>query len=478
MKLRWILPILMAAGICLTGCGEKRGMNVQQDEMPVSPAETTMVRQTDSHSATETTTIISGETQETATGQTDTGKVGTTPAATGTGETKAEGSKDGSGSSGGTTAANTLYGKWETVSFSKDSGERVSYDLSDSVHRSYYVGLDLNGSGQSALTVGTESHPATVAFNGNAVEVCTVNRDNPVRLVFTVSADKNSMTTELLNGKIIATLKRIQTDFSIKDFLTAGSPAESGYSAADLVGEWALPGTFGTRNNTMTVRADGSVIMRYAYGGTRRGKVRIDEESHPDGSVSYWYSLCDDDNTAWLGFACGETPVNRLYSDQDGGIEFVRISLEDVAIEKMNTLTFLMRSMSGGGGNLELDRSRTVTVDGKTYAKITDARFSINSLGRAAFERLVEETLSGTEKEQWGDVFDDCLIEQDGQTYVLISQAHGYYSFDTESGVTITQQTENSFTAVTNAHDAMNGSSPTNFVFDGTNWTFESYDFQ
>ncbi|MBR3417093.1 MAG: hypothetical protein IKG82_00170, partial [Oscillospiraceae bacterium] len=73
---------------------------------------------------------------------------------------------------------------------------------------------------------------------------------------------------------------------------TAAPAAECPYSADDLVGEWSLPGTFGNRNNTLTVRKDGSVIMRYAAGGTRFGKVRIDPEEHPDGSVSYWYAFC------------------------------------------------------------------------------------------------------------------------------------------------------------------------------------------
>ena len=474
MKLRWILPILMAAAISLTGCGIKQDMTVQQDEMPVSPAETTFVLKTDTPSANTANTTAVTATQTTASVQTDAGKSSTAPNRTA--ETTAEGSRDGSGSgnSGGKTTSNSLYGKWETVSFSKDSGGSVPYDLSDPVHKSYYVGLDLNEAGQSALTVGTEGHPATVSFSGNTIEVCTVNRNNPVRMVFTVSADKNSMTAELMNGKIIATLKRVQNDFSIKNFLTADTPAESKYSAADLVGEWSFPGTFGNRNNSMTVRADGSVIMRYAAGATRRGKVRIDKDTHPDGSVSYWYSLCDDDNTAWLGFACGNTPVNRLYSDQDGGIEFVRITLEDIAVEKMNNLTFLMRSMAGGGGDLKIDRSQTVTAAGQTYARLTDSRFGISSLGKAAFERLLEETLSGPEKEQWRDVLNENIIEQDGQPYILISNAHGYYSFETGSGVTITQQTENSFTAVTKDRNMMDGDGTANFVFDGTNWTIES----
>ena len=472
MKLRRILPVITGVWICVTGCGAKQDMTVQQDEMPVVPAETTYVRQTDTSSVAGTSTAASV--------QTDAGSGRTTQTVTGTAEAAAADSTDGgsSGDSGSGRTANSLYGKWETVSFARDSGGSVSYDLSDPVHRSYYVGLDLNESGQSALTVGTESHPATAAISGSTVEVCTVNRDNPVRMVFTVSADKNSITVGLLNSRIIATLKRVHNDFSIRDFLTAESPDASLYSADDLVGEWSAPGTFGTRNNAMTVRKDGSVIMRYAIGGTRRGKVRIDKAAYPDGSSGCRYLLCDDDNTAWLGFACGETPVNRLRSDQDDGIEFVRISLEDVAVEKMNNLTFLMKALSGGGGDLEIDRSRTVTAEGQTYALCTDARFAVGSLGKAAFKRLLEETVSGAEQKQWDDLLETSCLEQDGLGYVIISEPHGFLTFETGSGVTITQQTETSFTAVTKDRNMVDGQGAANFVFDGTNWTIESYEFR
>ena len=250
------------------------------------------------------------------------------------------------------------------------------------------------------------------------------------------------------------------------------------YSADDLVGEWSMPGTFGTRNNTMTVRKDGSVIMRYAAGGTRFGKLRIDKEDHPDGSCSYWYSVYDDDNTAWIGFSCGELPVNRIASGQDGEMQFVRISLEDVAVEKMNNLTFLMKSMSGGGGDLETDAEKTVTVGNQTYTLVTDSRFGISSLGKAAFERLLEETVSGSLRTNWQKTIDASFIEQDGQTYVLTSNAHGFYTFETGSGVTITDQTDSAFTATTNDSNQLDGTGCAHFVFDGTNWTIESYEFQ
>jgi hypothetical protein len=260
----------------------------------------------------------------------------------------------------------------------------------------------------------------------------------------------------------------------------AVSAAECPYSADDLVGEWSQSGTFGTRNNTLTVRKDGSVIMRYAAGGARCGKVRIDAEEHPDGSKSWWYAFCGDDNAPWISFACGEQPVSRISSGQDGETEFIRISLEDVAVWKMNDLTFLMKSMSGGGGDLATDSSRTITADGQTYTLVTDERFAISSLGRIAFERLLEETVSGTEYTHWKNMLDSSfrVSESDGLTYVLTSSAHGFYTFETGHGVTITDQTDSSFTATTNDSNQLDGKGIAHFVFDGLNWTIESYEFQ
>ena len=261
---------------------------------------------------------------------------------------------------------------------------------------------------------------------------------------------------------------------------TAASKTECPYSADDLIGEWAMPGTFGTRNNSLTVRKDGTAIMRYAAGGTRSGKVRIDTEEHPDGSESYWYSLCGDDNTAWISFACDKQPVNQISSGQDGGMQFLRISLEDVAAEKMNNLTFLMKSLSGGAVDLATNANETMTADGQTYALVTDERFAINSLGKAAFERLLEETVTGAEYTRWKGILDESfrVSEPDGSSYILTSNAHGYQSFETGSGVTITAQTDTSFTATTNDANQIDGRGVAHFVFDGINWTIESYEFR
>ena len=66
-------------------------------------------------------------------------------------------------------------------------------------------------------------------MQGNLLTVCTVDPNDPVDMVFSVSEDRTQMTAELMNGRIIATLKRISHDFSIKDFLNA-KPVQDAYT--------------------------------------------------------------------------------------------------------------------------------------------------------------------------------------------------------------------------------------------------------
>ena len=331
-----------------------------------------------------------------------------------------------------------------------------------------------------------------ITITAALVSLClTACGSDPVNVNVSLSGDTTtSVTAEMTAAETTAavtetTAAAAQTEASAAEQTAAAQTADAAktacpYSADDLVGEWEMPGTFGTRTNSLTFRKDGTAIMRYGAGGTRSGKVRIDAEEHPDGSKSYWYSIYGDDNTAWISFACDKQPVNQINSGQDGGMQFVRVSLEDVAVEKMNNLTFLMKSMSGGAVDLAINANETMTADGQTYAVVTDERFAINSLGKAAFERLLEETVSGAEYTRWKAVLDDSfrVSEPDGQSYILTSDAHGYQSFETGSGVTITAQTDTSFTAKTKDANQIDGRGIAHFVFDGINWTIESYEFQ
>ena len=465
--------------LCMTGCSFGDQLTKQKDTIPTVPAETTQIRSTEETADGHTVTV----TLRTGTDSRNTvTSTVTSRAAAGAARTAAQ-PQSNAGTADNSAARNTdsLYGKWETVSFSKSTGESVSYDLSDAVHRSYYVGLALQSTGQSEMTVGTENCPITFAVNGNTLTVWKVNT-NSGSMVFQISEDKTRMTVALPDGRITATLKPVRTDFSIRPYQNAQSEPDCPFSASDLTGEWSMPGTFGTRNNSMHVSSDGTVILRYAAGASRRGSIRVDREVQPDGSARYLYTLCDETGTAWMRFPCSQVNTDHLYAEQDG-TEYVRLTAEDIAVEKMNNLTFLMSCMSGGGGDLETDREQTVRAADETggrdrvYALVTDERFGLSSFGKAALERLLEETTSGEASTHWQDMIDYSFIEQDGQLYVLISEGHGVYHFETGHGVTVTAQTETAFTAETKESNQMYGRGSARLVFNGTDWTIESYAF-
>ena len=309
MKTQWIIPVILGAAVCLTGCGRRNDLTIQEDMIPVVPAETaiTEITASSTESVTGTTDETKAAARQTTAVKTESASVtGTAVSAAGAAETAAPQHKSGSNadSTGDTSAADTLYGKWETVSFSKDSGARVPYDLSDPVHRSYYVGLDLNEAGQSSLTVGTEGYPATVSMHGNILTVDSCSRDNPLSMDLTVSADRKSMTAELMNGRIIATLKRISSDFSLRPYKEQASDAD--FSA--IAGDWsyqeedpAIEAVFGTVG-FVTVRPDGTYTYQPADGAPRRsGTIRTESVEYGEGEIFSYFAFYEDDgNTPWV----------------------------------------------------------------------------------------------------------------------------------------------------------------------------------
>lgn|GEM_PF-1843758 len=254
MKMQWIVPVLLGAAFCLTGCGRHGDLTVQENSVPVLPIETAVSGTSGSstESGTGTNATVKTAARRTTAVKTETSVSVTTQNIADAAETAVP--QNIGGHSGRAAATNMLYGKWETVSFSKDSGASVSYDLSDPVHRSYYVGLELNESGQSTLTVGTEDHSASTSMQGNLLTVCTVDPNDPVDMVFSVSEDRTQMTAELMNGRIIATLRRISHDLSIKDFLNA-RPVQD---ASALIGEWVYVNPHSVQESVIEVQADGS----------------------------------------------------------------------------------------------------------------------------------------------------------------------------------------------------------------------------
>ncbi|MBP0971524.1 MAG: hypothetical protein J5753_05730 [Oscillospiraceae bacterium] len=320
-KLRF-LPVILCAAVCLTGCGQRYDLTEQEDAVPVVPLETTFAVQTDHSSSTESTTASA--TNPTTVRQTTvlrTTAAGTEPAsvtsqtAANTAETAAPQNKSdsNSGGSGGTAAKDLLYGKWETVSFSKNSGARISYDLSDPAHRSYYVGLDLNENGQSSVTVGTDEQPVTISLRGNTLTVMGTSRDKSVTLDFTVSADRKSMTVELMNGRIIATLTRINRDFSIRQYEAQAPDADFSL----IAGEWnyqvesEIESIFSTVG-FVTVQPDHTYYYQPADGTIRRkGTVRTEYEETADGEKNPYFAFYEDDSNELWSRTESSTPGGR-----------------------------------------------------------------------------------------------------------------------------------------------------------------------
>ena len=305
-KLRF-LPLILGAAICLSGCGQRYDMNIQEDAVPVEVLETTVAVQTDCTSSTDSTTATATNPATVKQGtvlRTENTASVTSQNAANAAETSASQNKsdNNSGGSGGTAAKDLLYGKWETVSFSKNSGARISYDLSDPVHRSYYVGLDLNENGQSSVTVGTEEQPATTELRGNTLTVMGTDRSNPVTLDFTVSADRKSMTVELINGRITAILTRINRDFSIRQFEAEVPDADFSF----IAGEWnyqeeaEVESLFSTVG-FVTVQADHTYSYQPADGTLRqRGTIKTEYEETADGEKNPYFAFYEDDsNELW-----------------------------------------------------------------------------------------------------------------------------------------------------------------------------------
>ncbi|MBR3044582.1 MAG: hypothetical protein IKI45_08880 [Oscillospiraceae bacterium] len=314
MKMQWIMPVLLGTAFCLTGCGKGNEITIQRDTAPVVPIETAVSGT--SGSSTETNTGSKKETittvRQTTISKTETAVLGTTQHTADAAENTAP--QNNGSSSGKAAAANMLYGKWETVSFSKDSGGRVSYDLADPAHRSYYVGLELNEGGQSTLTVGTEDHSASTSMQGNLLTVCTVDPNDPVDMVFSVSEDRTQMTAELMNGRIIATLKRISHDFSIKDFLNA-KPVQD---ASVLIGEWVYVNPDSTPGSVIEVQADGSFFETLVENNLiTAGTVKAENGG---------YAFYDSENHLYLRFTPDPLTPNTYLDDKSQGGRLVSIA--------------------------------------------------------------------------------------------------------------------------------------------------------
>ena len=147
--------------------------------------------------------------------------------------------------------------------------------------------------------------------------------------------------------------------------------------------------------------------------------------------------------------------------------------LEKTAVDQMDRLTKLWGYMSG-----KIDREQdgeTIRDEesGKEYAKVTES--GLSSL--ADIEALINDTCSGKVKDDLINDMNNSFMEKDGTLYVFVT-AHGFTIFPTQSGVKLSNVTEDSFTAVTNDSSALDGQGKAEFVKSGDKWLIDSCSFE
>ena len=205
------------------------------------------------------------------------------------------------------------------------------------------------------------------------------------------------------------------------------------YSPADLAGEWVETDTF---NNILTVSDDGSFSLKYTGGGTRFGKIKVESEEQPDGSLTYWYSFYGNDDTFWAGFVCPEKPFNEIYSADDEGMTFVRndsnIPLAPTipeAKDLRDALAFADKLMCGVGVATDSNAEYT-TEDGIVYHKSVDNIYTTTSVVRNYLYRyMTEQFISNNYDFLFGTKHPKC-IDINGELYIEYRPIGGRYSFE------------------------------------------------
>lgn len=257
------------------------------------------------------------------------------------------------------------------------------------------------------------------------------------------SADSDDFKSPTLSSATTtATVSSTAEPTTAAEATTEAVQAEADYSPADLVGEWVQQDT----GNILTVRDDATFSLKYVYGGTRFGTVKIESEENPDGSRTYWYSFCEDD-TPWASFVCPEKPFSEIYSEDEGGMTFARNDSGTYlaptipeAKDIRDALAFADKLMSGVA--IATDESAEYTADdGTVYHKSADALYTSTADVRSYLSiYMTEQFISSTYGSLFGTDSPKC-IDVDGELYIQYSPVGGKYSF-TDDDPTVTETAE------------------------------------
>ena len=95
------------------------------------------------------------------------------------------------------------------------------------------------------------------------------------------------------------------------------------HDVSEIAGTWDEVDTLYPRN--LVIRNDGSFTLIFINGRAMYGTVKVEDIGYPNGSIQTWFNLYDENDEFYTGFeATSQTPLNDLYTGQDGSEHFVR----------------------------------------------------------------------------------------------------------------------------------------------------------
>lgn len=288
---------------------------------------------------------------------------------------------------------------------------------------------------------------STLCFTACGKDVSSSRSDKSSTAASTTSITSVSTAAETVAAAVTTEAKTTQLNTEVTTEKTPAVITETpDYSPADLVGEWTEADSF---NNILTVNADGTFSLKYEGGGTRSGTVKIDSEEHPDGSFTYWYSFYGSDNTPWTGFVCPEKPFDEIYSEDEGGMKFVRNNSKKPlaptipeAKDIRDALRFADRLMSGSAVETDMN-AEYKTDDGTIYHKSVDNVYKTTSAVRDyLYSYMTEQFINSHYNYLIGSDKPKC-IDVDGELYIEYRPIGGIYCFADEDPVVI--ESENGY---------------------------------
>lgn len=135
-------------------------------------------------------------------------------------------------------------------------------------------------------------------------------------------------------------------------------------------------------------------------------------------------------------------------------------SVSETAVAKLKDMNTILSLTDGADSTLN------------DFVKVEDSRFKTI----ASVKAFITDTCTGDLKEMFLASCANCLKEENGALYKR-SSGRFFYTFLTDNGVVITDQTDKSFRAVTQKSDEMNDYGRAAFALEDGKWKINDYEF-